>query len=46
MLYPFRNKLLFRFLTFTLFVEGPVAPYLVIPISFVLIAIAWRIATW
>ncbi|HMA74500.1 MAG TPA: hypothetical protein VKP67_23870 [Xanthobacteraceae bacterium] len=41
-----RNKLLFRFLTFTLSAEGPVARYLVFSVSLVLIAIAWKIATW
>jgi hypothetical protein len=41
---PLRNKLLLRFLTLTLFAEGPVARYLIFAVSAVLIAIAWRIA--
>jgi len=39
-------ELLLRFVTFTLSAKGKVARYLVIPVSLVLIAIAWRIATW
>ena len=39
-------ELLFSFLTFKLSAKGKVARYLVIPVSLVLIAIAWRIAIW
>jgi len=38
--------LLFSCLTFKLLAKGAVARYLVIPIALVLIAIAWRVATW
>src|SRR5690348_7123196 len=37
------NKLLLRFLTFLLSAEGAVAFWLVVPVSLVLIALAWRI---
>jgi len=43
MSHPLRSKLLLRFLTSMLSAEGPVARYLVFPVSLVLIAIAWRI---
>jgi len=37
-------ELLFSFLTFTLSAKGTPALYLVIPITAVLFAVAWRIA--
>jgi len=39
----FRTELLFSFLTFKLSAKGVVAILLAVPVSLVLIAIAWRI---
>jgi hypothetical protein len=38
------NELVFGFLTLTLSAKGPAALWLVIPVSLLLIAVAWRIA--